>query len=547
VYMHTFAKKSDMKNKTNKLFYFAVMLLLLGIVSCKKENAPIENEQDFKFSEKTNSEVSFAKILAKAIKSDQSLRNFIKTESIKQFDKDHDILYQLVKNKELSDGKTLRDKLLNFTTIEELDKIENQLPLLTIFVPTLPGFSPETWNHINEIPLIAVSNADGKNSVSLYSDEDEVKLKPTEVPGFPIIVIKQNERVRIKTSVNKLSSTAQSLGSNAGGTMSFEFTDKAFNGSIPDIKSSFYQLLKSDKLAGVKGSVSRTAPSPNLSDPNAIDQVNVDAYNSGSEWHRDYVYYGITPNSPNGKFKNYYSEFITSFKFLTPNALGLIADQDGDPKPFPNYVDGNIPLNENGHRTPGWFDGNFEFRITVLINSKNGVGNEYVRQMSVNPRDLFNLQYKFVREIKIMSFFKGNAYELETVIPKEYHPNIELIPWDLESYGTAWKFIFYEVDGTVEETKGYENTTTFATNFEINGGVKDKVGAKFGLSATTSDKRTYSIKTMLGSDYLAEAILTFDQPVIIGASNGSYTTREITNGNVLSISVEPRRNNNPIN
>ncbi|QNR85556.1 hypothetical protein H9N25_03515 [Pedobacter riviphilus] len=529
-----------------KLFNFAAMLLLLGVVSCKKENAPIENEQNFSFSEKTSSEVSFAKILAKAVKSDESLRNFIKTESLKQFDKDHDILYQLVKNREISDGKTLREKLLGFTTAEELDKIESKLPLLTIFVPTLPGFSPEAWNQVSEIPLIAVSNTDAKNSIGLYGDGDEAKLRPTEIPGFPVIVIKQNERVRVKTDINKVASNSRSLNFNTGSTISFEFIDQAFDGSIPDVKNTSSQLLNSNKFAGVKGTVSRVAPSPNLSNPNAIDQVNVDAYNSGSEWHRDYVYYGITPSSPNGKFRNYYSEFITSFKFLTPNALGLIADQDGDPKPFPNYIDGNIPLNENGHRTPGWFDGNFEFRITVLINSKNGVGNEYVRQISVNPRDLFDLQYKFLGEVKML-FFKGNAYELETVIPKEYHPNVELIPWDLENYGTAWKFIFYEVDGTQEETKSYENTTTFAANFEVNGGVKDKIGAKFGLAATSSEKRTYSVKTMLGSDYLGEAILTFDQPIIIATSNGSYATREITNGNVLSISVEPRRNNIPIN
>lgn len=108
---------------------------------------------------------------------------------------------------------------------------------------------------------------------------------------------------------------------------------------------------------------------------------------------------------------------------------------------------------------------------------------------------------------------------------------------------------FYEVDGTQEETKSYENTTTFATNFgfEPQFASVAKLGLKFGETATTTDKRTYSIKTMLGSDNLAEVILTFDQPIIIGMSNGSYVTREITNGNVLSISVEPRRNNNPIN
>lgn len=534
------------KNKTKLKLFGAIVLSL--VISCKKDLS--NSQKDLEIlqpkSKTVELQTSFAKILAKALSSEEDLRDFIRVESLKEFDRDNDILYHQIKDVEVSNGKSFRSKLLNYTTEGELSKVESELPLLTIFVPTLPNFDPMDWNTKTEIPMIAVSNMDKIGSISIYDGkEKELKLNPKQIPGFPVLVIKQNERVVVKRSDNnKLAvknNVIKSL-SKSSTNYSYEFIDEAYNGSLVDKSIKIKNSISLSK--GNSGKISRIAPAPNLSNRNAIDQVNVDAYNSGSEWHRDYVYYGITPSNPNGKFRNYYSEFITSFK-LSPNAIGIIADQDGDPKVNNAYVDGYLTTVPSNARTM-WTDGNFEFRISVLINAKNGAGNEYVRQMSVSPYDLFDLQYEVVKEFNFPR--NSKIYELRNIVSKEFHPNIELLPWDLENYGTAWKFIFYEVDGTQEEIKSYENTTTFATNFEINsGGDKTKVGFKFGASATTSEKRTYSIKTMLGSDNLAEAILTFDQPVIIGTSSNNYITREITNGNVLSISVEPRRNNSAIN
>lgn len=527
-----------MKNLMNVM----ALLLLLGIVSCKKEKSSLGDENKITpLSETVQLQTSFAKILAKAVKSDENLRIFIKEQSLKQFDNDYDILYQLVKDKDIN-GETFREKLLKFTTSKKLDSIEAKLPLLTIFVPTVPNFNAETWNASSEVPVVAVAGNTSENIVTLYDDNSrQLVLKANETPGFPVLVVKQNERLKVGSNSNNFGKKMEVMQVNRLSTaISFEFIDEAFNGNIKNISSS--TMIKKNILSGLGSSISRVAPAPDLNNIKAIDQVNVDAYNSGSEWHRDYVYYGITPSSPNGKLRNYYSEFITSFKFLTPDVLSTIADQNADPKLNNTYVEGS------GFDQPktAWTEGNFEIRITVLINSKNGLGNDFVRMMSVRPTQLFDTQYD-VEEVNWPPFSKSKIYRLKSVTCKEFNPNIEILPWDLENYGTAWKFIFYEIDGTEEETKSFENVTTYAANFEINGGVKDKIGAKFGLTATTSEKRTYSIKSMLGSDFLGEAALTFDQPIIIGASNGNYMTREITNGNVLSISVEPRRNNNPIN
>lgn len=365
-------------------------------------------------------------------------------------------------------------------------------------------------------------------------------LKGNQIPGFPVLVVKENERVVVNNQTNNKLSIKKQTGTSLNSTndVSFSFVDEAFNGSIENRTRISDLKLKTNRLA-MTGLVSRIAPSPNLSNPNAIDQINVDAYNSGNEWHRDFIYYGITSATPKGKFKNNYSEFITSFKFLTPNALGIISDQDEDPKANSFYYDSK--WSGNPPRTM-WTEGSFEIKITVLINAKNGLGNELTKIISVRPDELFDLQYEEQKH-PITPWKATGIFMLKNIICKEYHPNIELVPWDLESYGVGWKFIFYEMDNAQEVTNNYENSTTFAANFGFDAGFGEtvKIGLKFGASLTTSEKRTFSVKTTLNSDFLGEATLTFDQPIITGISNGSYVTREITTGNLLSISVEPRK------
>jgi hypothetical protein len=187
--------------------------------------------------------------------------------------------------------------------------------------------------------------------------------------------------------------------------------------------------------------------------------------------------------------------------------------------------------------SPSWTEGNFEFWITVLVNGKNGVGNEFTKVLTVRPQDLFDLTYTK------STFF----YKLSTITPKEYRPDIELVPWDLQAYSLGWKFIVNERDLPEEITQTYSHTSSFATNFEISSpsGGAQKVGAKLGFTLSTSSTVSYNVKTTLSSDFLGETVLTFDQPVITSLSPvGSpafFTTREITTGNVLTMSVEPKR------
>lgn len=516
-----------MKKKLIILYSFAFLSIVSQ--SCKKDVDREDEKKKLSSADlKSNSaQTKFAVILAKAVSQDQGLRSFLKQESVKQFDKDYDVLYQMIRDEKVDGIATVREKLIHYGgSVQQLDSIEAELPLLTIFIPTLPEFSPEKWNPVTEIPLVAAANI-GENNISLYSGSgDKVVLEPNQIPGGPVLVIKQNERLVVNGDVSsranirvQTESTDRNIAFRKG-NLSFAFANEVFDG------------------------VNKKVTTERIVSSTDIDPVNIEAYNSGNEWQRDYVYYGLTSSNLKGELKRNYCEYITSFKFLTPNALGIIADQEEDPRA--NYQFQNGHAGKRDISVPMWTEGNFEFWITVLVNARNGTGSQNVYVMSARPSDLFDVQYKLVKHTKVGPMnFELHQYEITSINPIDFNPNIRLVPWDLENYGTAWKFIVYEKDNAQTETKTYENETTYAANFGVEFGATAKLGLKFGASATTRNKITHSVATTLTSDFLGEAVVTFDQPIITGtfldpSGSRKYKTFEMPSGNIYSISIEPK-------
>ena len=92
---------------------------------------------------------AFGKALYGAMSESPMLRDIIKNEALKQFNKDYDVLYQFIKNNKIENGLTVRELLLkHFDDREILMRIEARCPTLTIFVPKLPedSFSAENWD-----------------------------------------------------------------------------------------------------------------------------------------------------------------------------------------------------------------------------------------------------------------------------------------------------------------------------------------------------------------------------------------------------------------
>ncbi|MBL0743891.1 hypothetical protein [Chryseolinea lacunae] len=114
-----------------------VMVIALG--SCDRNEAVVATSVSTVEDPDKEQKVVFAKALARAVAAEPAVRSFLKQESQKMIDEDFDVVYALVRDVELSNGRTLRETLLPyFSTPAELTAIEERLPLLTIFVPTLP-------------------------------------------------------------------------------------------------------------------------------------------------------------------------------------------------------------------------------------------------------------------------------------------------------------------------------------------------------------------------------------------------------------------------
>lgn len=475
-----------------------VLLVLLSVfVSCKKNEDIITDSTNVLITNETdNMQMEFAKTLAIAIADNTELRGLIKKEALKKFDNDYDILYQTIKD-DIIGSTTVSELLSNYASSKEQFKlIEKRLPLLTIFIPILPNFSPETWNTSSEVPKIAV-RLENNDKVPYFDNFGNEKIISNGlIPGFPMLVIKQNERVITNESDIRNNKTF------VKGNCSYSFLDETFDGS-------------------------KQANNKRVTINFGADPISIEAYNLGMEWQRDHVYYGLTPTITTGAYRNNYSEFLTSFRMLSDSWLGKISDQSPDP---------NVIHAKSSASSPSWTDGYFEFRVDILINSTNGAGSTLTKYFSAKGSDLADVTY----------ISHGFFYSIDKITLKSYNPNLELCPWDLKNYGMAWKFRIYEVDPSEVDTYTEEISTTYAMNFDWNLG--EKIGLKFGGSATTSSKSTIVRQVTRDSDDLGEAILTFDQPIITGVSVihlmgntiNHYHHREITTG-WCGIIVEPKK------
>lgn len=219
--------------------------MLFVLLSCRDNNEVIiegkeipsnvlSSEKELNFFLKKE----FGKALAKVLAESKNAREIIKNEAVKQFDYDYDVLYQLVKDKKLETGFTFQQAIEKYAGKKTLSLIDEKLPTLTIFVPSLPeeSFSAETWNIDLDIPVVAIRTNTTKG-VPMVDDKGEEWIFDSKyIPGFPVVVIKENERVIKDASPSFLSSKSSSA--QFGDNLQFAFIDQVFDNTNTSTKSS---------------------------------------------------------------------------------------------------------------------------------------------------------------------------------------------------------------------------------------------------------------------------------------------------------------------
>lgn len=536
-----------MKKKLFKPFAWLTCITILA-TSCSSEDFTTPQAQNtlkaeipfnsIKMDENGQLKMKFAESLAKALFANKDLRRLVKEEALKQFDKDYDVIYQLVKNKRItptdytgknngktdksilsksSQASTFRNAILPFFKNEaELIEIEQKIPLLTIFVPELPlgYFSAENWdvNDETQVPDVAF-RLNTTNDIPVIGREGNNYVIEAELtPGFPIIVIKENERVRVKKNN---SSVAMNSKQAYVGFEDFEYIDDNFD---PNTSTNNPPIVNND----------------------GIDQFLIDSYNVWEEygpggWQRDNIYYGLTPSKQSGAISGgKYREHITTFK-LSGNdpavSFNSIANIE-DPKQVTDYRLGD---------SSGWTDGNFEFLIYCYYGAKtSNLGASDTKGFSAKPSDLFELKYETYSRFNWpfkKTYIKTTIISSKTInfLNNNFGSLLQFQTWDLNRFANEWKFSFEEVDDPLEITDQQVISQKFNTNLNLDTTLGEifKVGLKFGISFEESQSNTYTIKKTTKSNNLFDVVVPFyDNVVNKNPNTGQIIPRAYNTGKV---------------
>ena len=480
-------------------------------------NRPTKSN-DFKiyFDSKENIEKKeFSQALLSSLSQSLMLREILKTEALKEFDNDREVLFVLIKDLSLENGTVFDLMASNIGGEQKLLEIISNAPDLTILVPTLPNdsFSAENWD-TSKVPAVGI-RLDNSNNVPVLLETGEQEVLASDiVPGFPIIVVKNNERL-IGVSNPLFKETDTNIVYQENGIM-LRFSDEIFDVKVKP-KSHIYRTTRH--------------VDPKLE---MIYNLNKDLEEKDRGWQRDYIYYGIHSGNPNGPFLYNYNEHITSFG---PDgdpfgAYSAISDQVDEAKLNPVIGLGN---------NSSWTEGYYEFLIKVVVNSTQGGGTEIIKRLNIKPSDLFDLKYK--EQTMRFGPFTKKFFILETIANKRIFPDTKVIAWNLGGKSTEFNVIIEEIDVTTTTTYTDNVTAKFASNASAD----FKIGIKLGGSAETTQSNTVTRTYTQGNDQLGNSFVNFGEDIIVGELNSNspifggtrWKINDYTTG-TIRFSFEPR-------
>ena len=506
------------------------------------ENVPVQTELTT-----AEAQTKFAVILSKAVSNSEEVRSFLKEEALAYFDNDNDVFYPFVKDKIVpgTGAQTFRNILLSYCdSEEELKAIEKSQPLLNILVPDLTlfwDFNAQKWDTSdNEVAVFCRND----ETNSLYENGENIGQLPVgEIPGFPCLVIKNNERLRVNNAATR---TVDGVG--------YEFISDAYDGSKRKAQtrdSYYFQDLGSEEDLDKPVSASE------------LEEEVIKGYlefrNVPSAYQRDYIYYGITKDNKPGNLRTDFREKLYRFR-INKNAFAAICDDkmNSDPKlRDPDLVEsfekkgGEYTNAEILQRI--WTDGMFEivFKSTNAVEGSDNTAIGADIHLSCAANQLFSLDSIYVHHRNSTLFrHSKNTYfpDYKDLSSKWVYPedldggtenNLVLTePWDLTGKSMTIHLLVSEEDGEGSETVRKTIVNEYADkgdfSYEAGGGDDVKVNAKlgYGFSKTHSESSTVEYTVKVGSDDLGTITFHYEDPVITAQKDGGYLLYRASSGDV---------------
>ncbi|MCH7409124.1 hypothetical protein MM239_06945 [Belliella sp. DSM 111904] len=479
--------------------------------------------------------VKFAIILSKAVHQRMDLRDFLKEEALKQFDRNYDVLYYLVKDEVIGD-ESFRDILISYSSTQELESIERSIPLLNIYLSKIEFFDvlPENLDTNDaDVPVIVSKSSE---NVLFYNGNEELTFDKGEVPDFHVFVVNENTRVTLPENSHMLR-----------GRKGLNFRSPIYDGINPnsvgqvetaigienvDFKSleAFKHFYKDDESINRKG------------------------------FQRDYIYYGITPEKRQGSLNLGVTEYI-QFLEIDPVVYYDISNQrnaeiyNGDP-----FVNNTVAVRKSRKGfseaelvNKMWSKGAYNFRFEVFTTE----GSPLIVYAPLRPEEIwdFNIDHTYRNSTWLR---KGkHTYKID---PSKFTSKKVFLPhpvtigkWDIRNESIIRYIKVYEEDQGLEVLEKDVNEMFFVhkSNFigssKISLGLKNEVNEEVGVFGVVNSPMTKSkfiehqIYRSSESDYLGHVKMSFYDPVIdaVDVSNNSVDVFTYNTGVVkIGILVE---------
>lgn len=502
-----------------KIIFFIPLLLLL---SCAKD------EQSSKKSCNDTSSGAYEKfsvILSKAVSSEPDLRSFIKTEALKQFDKDYDVFYPYVKNKRLPDGRTFRECLLEYSNEQTLTEIENTLPLLDILVPDwswLDSFDVNDWDTSSDDILVGFVDGDG-NHMICEKGQKSFKLDAGVFLDVPTLIVKDCERMKV-------------VATKTGEGYEYAFSDEAFNPHLT-------------KKVAVESSYIHpsTTPGSNWVEASSFEEMCPEAVRSWEEYgsnpyeiQRKYAYYCMKKGDTLGKLNPQIRESVLAIRLNNTTCI----DDDDDPNLKKTKKEKSDYDNEEEIINALWSDGQFEIKLHASVT--DGSGTTVILNDNVIPadgKDLFDIS-TIKREFRHKTWTSSRSYtyiaSLSDLEPKWYYlPSpLAFTQWDPLETSTIMNIHAYEVDPS--ETKDVTDSVKTQKGASIAAKIKDWVQISFNSNSKIETK-VAKYKVEKGSDDLGQKEFRFSDQIVLAKKDDSYKLTYYSTGK-LDFIVVPQSN-----
>lgn len=509
--------------KTNFWLTACGALMMNALVSCNTNDDVLSTNElqppaihaNLTLSE-SKAQETFARILSRAVAKEASLRKFLKEEALKQYDKDYDVFYPYVKDQVVANGKTLRDFLISYSSEQEMKSIERSSLLLTMMIPNLSNFNAfnvEEWDTADN--QVAVTYSTGNEESVFYAEGDSLLSLPQgNLPSFPFIVVKSNERMKVVSQV-----TTRGLGEIS---CTYDFANPEFDGSKnPTTRASYYDEDNSEQAPD-------SIPYLKASE---IDYRCVEAYNLVNKDKaliaREYIYYNLSPsNKENGILDHNIKEKLYKFR-IRPEKYYSLSDDDGirqkDPKILPDvfYKKGH-PSHEQIAREL-WTDGAFEFVFHIYMGNTNLVETKII---PLRGNDVFYIS-KFHVRYKHKTAFRHSKWWYTTTIGDlkarwvdVSNSNLYITSeWDLTKNPLNVYINMLEADsGTmITMTEQYDASYTLGFNMGSDLTSKksnNKLTLGFSAGVTETKSKTISYQYTEKDDPLGTIHLNFKDPII---------------------------------